>query len=162
GDGVHARGRAHGAQASAPADPRGPVPPRGLPHRARPRHARELAPPHARFGRRAVSLGRAIQEAVEFRDVPSDVMEAAMETLLRGDALDAQVAALAVALRMKGETTDELVAAVRVLRRHASVVSLGEGPILDTCGTGGDGLSTFNISTVSALVVAATGVRVAK
>jgi anthranilate phosphoribosyltransferase len=109
-----------------------------------------------------VSLARAIQEAVAFHDLSAEVMEAAMETLLRGEALDAQIAALAVALRMKGETTRELAAAARVMRRHAAQVSLGEGPILDTCGTGGDGLSTFNISTVSALVVAATGVRVAK
>lgn len=109
-----------------------------------------------------MSLAGAIAEAVSFRDVSADLMEAAMETLLRGDATEAQIAALAVALRMKGETTEELAAAARVMRRHASRVALGAGPILDTCGTGGDGLSTFNISTVSALVVAATGVRVAK
>jgi anthranilate phosphoribosyltransferase len=109
-----------------------------------------------------MSLGQAIAEAVAFHDLGPELMESAMETLLRGEAHDAQIAALAVALRMKGETTAELAAAARVMRRHAERVELGTGPILDTCGTGGDGLSTFNISTVSALVVASTGVRVAK
>ncbi|NLY94355.1 MAG: anthranilate phosphoribosyltransferase [Myxococcales bacterium] len=109
-----------------------------------------------------MSLAEAIKQAVEFRDLPPALMDEAMETIFRGDAHEAQIAALAVALRMKGESPEELAAAARVMKRHAKKVPLGEGPILDTCGTGGDGLSTFNISTVSALVVAATGVRVAK
>ena len=109
-----------------------------------------------------MSLHAAIAAAVEGRDLSAELMESAMEELLRGEAHPAQIAALAVALRMKAETATELASAARVMRRHGARVELGERPLLDTCGTGGDGLSTFNISTVSALVVAATGVRVAK
>jgi anthranilate phosphoribosyltransferase len=90
-------------------------------------------------------------------------MERVMEEILRGEALPEQLAAFLVALRMRGETVDQMAAAARVMRRHASRVDLGvSGPILDTCGTGGDGAGTFNISTVSAIVAAACGVRVAK
>src|SRR5690554_1580683 len=89
-------------------------------------------------------------------------MESAMETLFRGEAHDAQIGALAVALQMKGETAEELAAAVRVMRRHASSIALPAAPLLDTCGTGGDGLATFNISTVSALILASLDVPIAK
>lgn len=104
----------------------------------------------------------AIREAVAFRDISPELMEAAMEILFRGEAHDAQIGALAVALQMKGETAEELAAAVRVMRRHATRVELVASPLLDTCGTGGDGLSTFNISTVSALVLASLDVPIAK
>ena len=90
-------------------------------------------------------------------------MEQAMEAVLRGEASPVQIAALVVALRMKGETVDEITAAARVMRRHAVPVPLAlHGPIVDTCGTGGDGADSFNISTVAAIVVAACGVTVAK
>lgn len=111
-----------------------------------------------------MSLAQAIREAVAGRDLTSEAMERAMEQILAGEASPASIAALAVALRMKRESTDELVAAAEVLRRRAAPWprSDAEGVVLDTCGTGGDGAGTFNISTTAAIVVAACGVRVAK
>lgn len=103
-----------------------------------------------------------IGRVVEGETLDADRMEAAMESILAGGATPAQIAALAVALRMRGETAEELSAAARVLRRRAVPIALGADRLLDTCGTGGDGSGTFNISTVAALVVASCGVRVAK
>ena len=90
-------------------------------------------------------------------------MEQAMDLILRGEAPPSQVAALLIALRLKGESSGEIAAAARVMRRHAVVVPVRvPGPLLDTCGTGGDGSDSFNISTLAAIVVAACGVSVAK
>ncbi|MBO6938011.1 MAG: anthranilate phosphoribosyltransferase [Deltaproteobacteria bacterium] len=105
------------------------------------------------------ALGRLL--AGETLDGPG--MEAAMGAILAGEGTPAQVAGFAVALRMRGETTEQIAAAARTLRAHCDAVELPvSGPILDTCGTGGDGAGTFNVSTVSAIVVAACGVKVAK
>jgi anthranilate phosphoribosyltransferase len=87
-----------------------------------------------------------------------------MDLVLSGQVSTPQLASFLIALRMKGETTDEVVGFARAMRERAAIIDsgvLGE-PILDTCGTGGDGACTFNISTVAALVVAGAGVRVAK
>ncbi|HEX6349048.1 MAG TPA: anthranilate phosphoribosyltransferase [Candidatus Dormibacteraeota bacterium] len=86
---------------------------------------------------------------------------AAMETIMSGDATPAQIAGFVVALRIKGETADELTGLARAARANATPIDAGDG-LLDTCGTGGDGTGTFNISTLAGIVAAAAGGRVAK
>ena len=99
-------------------------------------------------------------------DLALDLIAEAMSTILEGNATDAQIAAFAVALRAKGESPAELATLVRTMLRYSEPVEVASeaegGPILDTCGTGGDRSHTFNISTTAALVVAGAGVRVAK
>ena len=108
-----------------------------------------------------------LQRVVERENLSCEHAQEAMETILAGSATQAQIAAFLVALRMKGETVDELVGFARAMRHMAAPVaahlpqSNGE-PLLDTCGTGGDSAGTFNISTIAAFVVAGAGVRVAK
>ena len=90
--------------------------------------------------------------------------EAAMQIVLRGEASHAQIAAFLIAEKMKGETVEELVGFARAMRQMAVPVdaALAGQTLLDTCGTGGDGAHTFNISTIAAFVVAGAGVHVAK
>lgn len=105
---------------------------------------------------------RAILEAlIGGRDLRVEEMERAVGMIMDGEVTGAQVGAFLAALRMKGETTEELVAAVRAMRARSVKVEVA-GHLLDTCGTGGDGLGTFNISTATAFVAAAAGARVAK
>ena len=89
-------------------------------------------------------------------------MMAAMEEIMEGTATPAQIAALITALRMKGETVEEVTGAARIMRQKATRVNACATTIVDTCGTGGDKLNTFNISTTAAFVVAAAGIVVAK
>ncbi len=108
-------------------------------------------------------ISDAIKEVVAGHDLSSADVEAAMDTILGGEASGAQIAAFVVALRMKGESAAEIAAAARALRKHCETIQPKvDGPLLDTCGTGGDGLHTFNISTAAAVVAAACGVSVAK
>ena len=109
------------------------------------------------------AVREALGQVVEGRALDSAAMTAATAAIFAGEATAAQVAGFAVALRMRGETRDEIVAAARALREHCAAVDLEvDSPLLDTCGTGGDGAGTFNVSTVSAIVAAACGVKVAK
>jgi anthranilate phosphoribosyltransferase len=108
-----------------------------------------------------VRVEEAIARVVAGRDLGEDEMRVVMERLLDGDATPAQIGSLLTALRMKGETVDELVGAARALRARMTRVPAA-GPVVDTCGTGGDGLGTFNISTAAALVAAGAGAAVAK
>jgi anthranilate phosphoribosyltransferase len=104
-----------------------------------------------------------LARVVDGNDLDTEAMDHAMETILAGSVSAALLSGLLVALRMKGETPEEIAAAARVMRRHALPVRVSApAPIVDTCGTGGDGSGSFNISTISAIVVAAAGVTVAK
>jgi anthranilate phosphoribosyltransferase len=108
-------------------------------------------------------IAEAIERVVMKQDLDPATMELVFDEILSGKASEAQIAAFVVALRMKGETVEEIAAAARAMRRRSLTIAPHvDGPLLDTCGTGGDGLQTFNISTASAIVVAASGVSVAK
>lgn len=98
---------------------------------------------------------------VEGRDLASVEMEAAVGDIMDGRATASQVGAFLAALRAKGETVEELVATVRALRERATPLAV-TASVIDTCGTGGDGLGTFNVSTGAAFVAAAAGAKVAK
>ena len=109
-----------------------------------------------------MDMQSAIKAVTEKRDLSVNEMQAVMRTIMSGDATQAQIGGFLIGLRMKGETVDEIAAAAGVMRELASRVELDVSPLVDTCGTGGDGASTFNISTASAFVVAAAGGYVAK
>src|SRR5205814_5106600 len=104
-----------------------------------------------------------IQKMIDRTDLTGQEARAAMEEIMEGQATDAQIAGFLTALRMKGEAAQELVGFARVMREKAEPLWDGEIlPVLDTCGTGGDGSGTFNISTAAAFVAAAAGVPVVK
>jgi anthranilate phosphoribosyltransferase len=111
-----------------------------------------------------MSLLPYLERITGHEDLAAAEAQAAMQTILSGEASQPQIAAFLIALRMKGETVDELVGFARAMRKMAVPVHHGISgeAVLDTCGTGGDGAGTFNISTVAAFVVAGAGVRVAK
>lgn len=99
---------------------------------------------------------------LERRDLPTDLVEKAIRDLTAGSFDETTAAAFLIALRMKGESAEEIAAAVGVLRESMTRLNPPVRPVLDTCGTGGDGSGTFNISTATALVVAGAGVPVVK
>src|SRR5258707_289972 len=120
-----------------------------------------------------MTILEAIKKVVDRVDLDSDESEALLEQIMTGQCTDAQIASLLTALRMKGETVAELVGFARVMRRKAarvrpsSIVSAEIGgtereALIDTCGTGGDVSGSFNVSTATAVVVAGSGVKVAK
>src|SRR6266571_4834571 len=104
-----------------------------------------------------------IQKMIERVDLTEQEARAAMEEIMAGQASDAQIAGFLTALRMKGETAQELIGFASVMREKAEPLWDGEVlPVLDTAGTGGDRSGTFNISTAAAFVAAGAGIRVAK
>jgi anthranilate phosphoribosyltransferase len=111
-----------------------------------------------------MSLLPYLESVAEKRDLTAEQAREAMHVILGGHSSEPQLAAFLMAMRMKGETVDELVGFARAMREMASPIDHGilEQTLLDTCGTGGDGAGTFNISTVAAFVVAGAGVHVAK
>lgn len=121
-------------------------------------------------------IQEAIAKVVDGKDLTEEEMTTVMEEMTEGRVTQAQIGAFITALRMKGEVVDEMAAAAKVLRQKSTPIPV-KGPkvaldrdeinidqetIVDTCGTGGDGTSTFNISTTAAFVVAAAGLKVAK
>jgi anthranilate phosphoribosyltransferase len=107
-------------------------------------------------------LREAIQAAIEGRHLSRAEAAAAVDAMLDGTAPAALIAALLIALRVKGETPDEIAGAAQALRARAARVDVPLDRLVDTCGTGGDGAHTFNISTAAAFVAAGAGARVAK
>ncbi len=110
-------------------------------------------------------LRAAIAKVINGQHLSREEATAAMDAIMDGAATPAQIGSYLTALRMKGETADEIAGSAQSMRRHVVpvAVALGEGDVLvDTCGTGGDGKHTFNISTTAAFVVAGAGLRVAK
>ena len=107
-------------------------------------------------------LQRAVRVLVEGRDLTADQMSAAMGEIMDGTADHALLGAFLTALRLKGESVAEILGAVRTMRERATSIRPRAARLLDTCGTGGDGAGTFNISTAVAFVCAAAGVSVAK
>jgi anthranilate phosphoribosyltransferase len=107
-------------------------------------------------------ISEAISQVVQGRDLSAEEMARVMDEVMGGEATPAQVGGLLTALRMKGESVAEIAGAVRTMRTRATKVPVMGGDLVDTCGTGGDGKRTFNISTTVAFVAAGAGVRVAK
>jgi anthranilate phosphoribosyltransferase len=128
--------------------------------------------------RRKKTMKTAIAKLVKHENLTEQEMGRVMEIIMTGQATPAQIGAFMTAMRMKGETVEEIAGAARMMRAHATPVNarnhcksvsidrdeinIEEETVLDTCGTGGDGTNTFNVSTVTALVVAGAGVKVAK
>lgn len=107
-------------------------------------------------------IKEAIVKLVKGADLSKNEIELVMEEIMTGQALPTQIAAFLTAMRIKGETLDEIVGAAVIMRRHATKIKTRHPVVLDTCGTGGDECNTFNVSTVAAFVVAGAGVIVAK
>lgn len=107
-------------------------------------------------------IREALDKVVQKIDLPEEEMMAVMEEVMEGKATPAQIGSLVTALRMKGETVEEVTGAARIMRRKAARVNACATILVDTCGTGGDRLGTFNISTTTAFVVASAGIVVAK
>lgn len=109
-----------------------------------------------------MDIKNALKLIVNRQDLTSQQMTAVMQQIMTGKATPSQIGGFLVALQMKGETIAEITAAAQVMRSLATPVDMGSDNLVDTCGTGGDGASTFNVSTASAFVVAAAGAKVAK
>ncbi len=109
-----------------------------------------------------MDMQKAIQTVLDKKNLSRDEMKQVMRLIMGGDATPAQIGGFLIALRCKQESVDEIAAAAEVMRELAMPIEISGDHIVDTCGTGGDGANTFNISTASAFVVAAAGGKVAK
>jgi|TARA_B100000579_G_C22763596_1_gene820235 anthranilate phosphoribosyltransferase len=107
-------------------------------------------------------IQEAIQMLVGGDDLDANTIARVMDDIMSGQVTDAQIGAFLVALRVKGETIEEIAGCARVMREKATSISPKRKDLVDTCGTGGDGSGTFNISTTVAFVVAGVGLGVAK
>src|SRR5210317_2588721 len=109
-----------------------------------------------------MDIQQALAKLVDGESLAMDDMAGVMRQVMSGDATDAQIGGLLVALRMKGETIDEIAAAAGVMRELATPVDVPQENLVDLVGTGGDGANLFNVSTGATFIVAAAGGRVAK
>ena len=109
-----------------------------------------------------MTLQQALEQWVEGRDISRESMRAVMTTVMTGEASQAQIGALLVALRMKGEAIEEIAGAAEVMRELVTPVSVAGDHVIDLVGTGGDGANLFNVSTAATFVAAAAGAQVAK
>jgi anthranilate phosphoribosyltransferase len=109
-----------------------------------------------------MDITQALSTVVTHENLSTDEMKLVMQQIMTGQASDAQIGGFLVALRMKGESIDEITGAAQVMRELSTKVNVSGDYLVDTCGTGGDGANLFNVSTASAFVVAAAGGKVAK
>jgi anthranilate phosphoribosyltransferase len=109
-----------------------------------------------------MNIKEALNRIVAQLDLSTEEMQAVMREIMTGQCTDAQIGAFLMGLRMKSETIDEIVGAAQIMRELAAPVHIKGERLVDTCGTGGDGMNIFNVSTAAAFVVAAAGGRVAK
>ena len=109
-----------------------------------------------------MNIQQAIQRIIDRQDLGAGEMRQVMQAIMTGECTPAQIAGFLIGLRMKGESVEEITAAAEVMRDLSTKVNVHSEYLIDTCGTGGDGANTFNISTTSALVAAAAGASVAK
>ena len=109
-----------------------------------------------------MNIQQGLAKLIERQDLTTEEMISVMTQVMSGEATPAQIGGFLVALRMKGETIDEITGATTVMRQLSSGVKVEDANAVDTCGTGGDGSNLFNVSTASAFVVAAAGGKVAK
>lgn len=110
-----------------------------------------------------MSYSQTLSQLIDGQHLSFADMQNLMREVMGGELTPAQIAALLIALRIKGETVDEIAAAASVMRELSTKVDIQDSThLVDTCGTGGDGIQTFNVSTVSAFIAAAAGARVAK
>ena len=109
-----------------------------------------------------MTLKQYMEKCLAGENLTADEAAMALEVIMSGQATDAQIAGLLIAMRCKGETVDELVGFARTMRERSVKVKVDDPNAIDMCGTGGDGLGTFNISTLASFVAAGAGVTVAK
>lgn len=110
-----------------------------------------------------MNYSQTLNQLINGQDLSFDAMQNMMQQVMAGELTPVQISGLLIALRIKGETVDEIAAAASVMRTLSSKVTIQDtAHLIDTCGTGGDGIQTFNVSTVSAFVAAASGAKVAK
>ena len=109
-----------------------------------------------------MNIQEVLNKVIDKRDLAKDEMVSIMTQIMEGQVESSQLGAFLTALRMKGESISEIVGAARVMRDKAERLKVTADPVVDTCGTGGDGADTFNISTTAAFVVAGSGITVAK
>ena len=110
-----------------------------------------------------MTFSQTLNQVINSQDLSFADMQSVMHQVMAGELTQVQIAGLLIALRIKGETVTEIAAAASVMRELSSKVHIQDAAnLIDTCGTGGDGIQTFNVSTVSAFVAAAAGAKVAK